>query len=134
MREILFRGKMNNGSWAYGNLEVKTGGICIITPDDTPIGSYGQIIAETVGQYTGKEVEGGRLFEGDIVETVEDYDDGFGYPATSYFYSVVIWDKENFCWAFNTDGCIQGFNDWNWDCTRKVGNIHDNPELLKKEM
>lgn len=53
MREILFRGKLANGKWAYGNLDIGYNGVCIITPDDTPIGSYGQVDPETVGQYTG---------------------------------------------------------------------------------
>ena len=42
MREILFRGKLlSDGSWAEGNLSVTKEGICIISPDKTPIGKYG---------------------------------------------------------------------------------------------
>ena len=52
MREILFRGK-HNGVWSKGNLIVKKGGVTIITPDDTPLGVYGQVDPSTVGQYTG---------------------------------------------------------------------------------
>lgn len=90
-----------------------------------------EIIPETAGQYTGKELHGKKLFVGDIVEDYEDYDDKWGYPATSYARSVVIWDEENFCYAFNTDGYIQPFSDWDWENTTKIGNIYDNPELLE---
>ncbi len=68
MREILFRGKLANGKWAYGNLDVKKTGVCIITPDDTPIGSYGQVDTETVGQYTGLvDAHRRKIFEGQLV-------------------------------------------------------------------
>lgn len=71
MREILFRGKLTaNGEWAYGNLDIKPGGkIAVITPDDTPIGKYGQVDPATVGQYTGlTDIMGAKIFEGDIVK------------------------------------------------------------------
>ena len=71
MREILFRGKLTaNGEWAYGNLDIKPGGkIAVITPDDTPIGKYGQVDPATVGQYTGlSDRDGVKIFEGDICD------------------------------------------------------------------
>lgn len=68
MREILFRGKLANGKWAYGNLDIGYNGVCIITPDRTPLGSYGQVDPETVGQYTGLlDAMGRKIFEGDIL-------------------------------------------------------------------
>ncbi|MDE5575790.1 MAG: hypothetical protein K2J11_00180 [Oscillospiraceae bacterium] len=95
-------------------------------------GQYNRIIPETVGQYTGKELHGEKLFVGDIVEDYEDYDDKWGYPATNYARSVIIWDEENFCYAFNTDGYIQPFSDWEWETTTKIGNIHDNKQMLSR--
>lgn len=141
MREILFRGKrVDNGEWIEGGICQIEGYTIILTSEDfegilykPPSSEFYdiEVIPETIGQYTGKELCGDKLFEGDIVESVEDYDDAFGYPATSHFYSVVVWDEENFCWAFKTDGYIQAFIDWTWDNTMKVGNIYDNPELMK---
>ena len=138
MSKRLFRGKQKkNGKWLVGCGIIETDNwVSIFTVTDdldensADVTEY-EVIPETVGQYTGKEVDGEMLFTGDIVETYEDYDDKFGYPATNVFKSVVIWDEENFCYAFDTDGYIQPFNDWEWDNSTKIGNIHDNPELLK---
>lgn len=135
MREILFRGKrIDNGKWVQGDY-VSNG--CGIAYTDY-LNEYGDVgdvlslvIPETIGQYTGVTIGAEKLFEGDIVEWHEDYDDTWGYSQTATGRSVVIWDKENFCWSFETDGYIQPFNDWNWNSSFIVGNIHDNPELLE---
>ncbi len=53
MREIIFRGKSEvSGKWCYGNLQIRNDGATIITPDETPLGTYGKVNRETVGQYT----------------------------------------------------------------------------------
>ena len=141
MRDILFRGKTaDNGEWVEGLLFTYNGNHCIqlegIECDDYGLypRCYAEIIPETVGQYTGINVGNEKLFEGDIVEWHEDYDDTWGYSQTTVGRSVVVWDTENFCWAFKTDDkYIQAFNDWNWNSSYIIGNVHDNPELLKGE-
>ena len=66
MREILFRGKLkSNGKWAYGNLNLKPNEYSIITPDETPLGTYGTVDPNTVGQYTGVTCNNEKVFEGD---------------------------------------------------------------------
>ncbi|MCM1224347.1 MAG: YopX family protein [Lachnospiraceae bacterium] len=128
-REILFRGKCVD-EWFYGDL-LRFADTTQIWYEEEGYGKVNVIVnPETVGQYTGKELDGEKLFTGDIVETCEDYDDIFGYPTTSVFNSVVIWDDKNFCYALKTGDFIQPFNDWNWDNCRLIDNIHDNPELI----
>lgn len=145
MYGALFRGKRkDNGKWAYGyfvyaksDFDSEEFREADIIPHDTDRvykGEYNVVypcVPETIGQYTGKDLNGEKLFDGDIVETVEDYDDTFGHPATTQFYSVVVFDEENFCWAFKTGNDLVPFNDWTWECCFKVGNIFDNPELLE---
>lgn len=150
MREILFRGQIkDHNEWVEGSLILTTSVQQKPYIVDSCWCEYGKIndegfadfnwlnayevIPETIGQYTGLNVGNEKLFEGDIVEWHEDYDDTWGYSHTTVGRSVVIWDKENFCWAFKTDTeYIQSFNDWNWDNSYIIGNIHDNPELLKE--
>ena len=137
MREILFRGKrIDNGKWVCGYYVRLNGNkhFIYIGYAETDCGcyypDYFEVIPETVGQYTGLNVGSEKLFEGDIVEWHEDYDDTWGYAQTAYGRSLVVWDKENFCWAFKTDDkYIQAFNDWNWNNSYIIGNIHDNPTL-----
>lgn len=140
MTQTLYKGKCKHGEeWVEGFLFQTQEHTYIAYAEQfdddlflSPKNIFIEVIPETVGRYTGKDICGQELFEGDIVETIADYDDTFGYPATSYFHSVVIWDEKNFCWAFKTDEYIQAFNDWTWYNTVKVGNIHDNPELLQR--
>ncbi len=79
-----------------------------------------EVIHETVGQYTGlTDKNGKKIFEGDIVLTNED---GTG---------VVTWDDDDGMFTVNTDTVSLNFGNY-WACEFEViGNIHDNPELIK---
>lgn len=142
MREILVKGKRkDNGEWVEGFLFQTREHTYIAYAEQfdddlflSPKNIFIEVIPETVGQYTGTNVGADKLFEGDIVEWYEDYDNAWGYSQTVVGRSVVVWVTDNFCWAFNTDNkYIQVFNDWNWNSSYIIGNIHDNPELLKGE-
>lgn len=94
-REILFRGKLlNGGEWSYGNLIVKLSDMAIITPDDTPLGKYGQIDPATVGQYTGLTDKNGRkIFEGDIIrDYFENEENEYDYDCLDY--GRVFWHQQ----------------------------------------
>ena len=127
MREILFRGKRtDNYEWIEGSL-------CTTIPSDEDFytisyfdfeGYYieEKVIPETVGQYTGlTDKNGKKIFEGDIL--------------TAHFVSnrykqqfEVIFEKGIF---FFDNKCVK-VPVWDIYSFKVIGNIHDNPELLKE--
>lgn len=144
MREILFRGKrIDNGEWVEGNIvwsndsEQKYRSIIIpndksnmfLSSDEADLGfeNWNLVDSETISQYTGLPDKNGRkIFEGDIVQD---------YP----FKAVVKFGEFEGQVLKNI-----GFNlDWLKDFSYRqdllywvnkievIGNIFDNPELLK---
>lgn len=133
MREYIFRAKREkNGYWIDGGYfsyrDFKGEEICTVVHN----GYANDIIPDTVGMFTGKQLNGERLFQDDIVEWYEDVDDSWGYTKEVHGYSLVVWDEENFCWAFmSDDGKKTPFNDWTWENCQIAGNIHDHPDLFE---
>ena len=139
MREILFRGKrMDDGEWVEGYLVKAVGGECMILPVTTEH-CGGAEFSEgyhcdptTVGQYTGlKDKNGKRIFEGDIVaQNWYDYDE----PRDDSFGKVVFceYDCSFSVMDVNKDGFMPlgRCGSYHWE-VEVIGNIHDNPELLK---
>ena len=139
MRDILFRGKrIDNGEWVEGGyfLEPYTDKTFIVTWNSFGLGfiDYIEVVPETVGQYTGlNDMNGKRIFEGDIFRC----DNAMGYVRFGTYASVYA----------NKNTHIGFFIEWIidrmlridlafWTEQRKIeviGNIHDNPELLKVE-
>ncbi len=136
MREILFRGKRkdNGNPWIYGHLHKMDGygtgyteyGIQV---QDIPTSRPWSIlvIPETVGQYTGiTDKNGKKIFEGDICRnTMTDEIVSVQWHGTMAGY---VWSKrrENNKYLFNFGELFRAHDKY-----EIIGNIHDNPELLK---
>lgn len=129
MREILFRGKsIDNGKWKYSmSLARHATENGIIT--SYYIGSgYDIVKAETVGQYTGlTDKNGTKIFEGDILS----YEYGDLKKRGFVFYydrGAKFGIKEND--GHNNLSLLHDTQVRAWNI-KVIGNIHDNPELLK---
>ena len=126
MREILFRGKrVDNGEWVEGDF-CHPSNICKesigydeqLKQSGIPIWEDYNIRTETVGQYTGlTDKNGKKIFEGDIIK---DRFDDIGQIEYKPKYA-----------AFIIQGWETGFAFWVKKDIEVIGNIHDNPELLK---
>lgn len=117
MRKYLFRGKrINNGEWVEGTLFQPGKELNPFIMLTNKHGEAYEVDPETVGQYTGmKDKNGKNVFEGDIVGV-----DGKCYEVLT----------EKGCWIIVADGW--DFLATNNDEIEVIGNIHDNPELLKE--
>lgn len=141
MREILFRGKRtDNGEWVEG---------AYFPPANTLI-SYRHelidgvntfmdfcVIPETVGQYTGlTDKNGTKIFEGDIIKSGSyeflvshgkcggcDNTDNYGYIG---FHLEPANEETKIYMGYDLRDDICHYTE-----AEVIGNIHDNPELLK---
>ena len=147
MREILFRGRDIAGNWHYGVPLIFTEDFVCITAPHT----YNKAVQpETVGQFTGStDKNGKKIFEGDVVDfyffdkghkntktmLIEWRDSGFGMRELYRDYRLaddfsIIAEK-----IFTYRGDIRNgvYTTNNTYFVEVIGNIHDNPELLKGE-
>ena len=142
MREILFRGQTRKngekvematgekvpGHWVYGGIFPGTGDYSIIYGGETEKDLERHVVySETVGQYTGlKDKNGKRIFEGDVVKTSDVTDEDFiQIPGESFEIAM-----RKGCWLM-VSGEDWDFLGTNHECSKVIGNIHDNQELLK---
>lgn len=154
MREILFRGKnIYSNKWIYGDLiQYKSGEYAIFGDKLSRYGSEcsemckrSQIEKSTIGQFTGlTDKNGNKIFEGDIIkyQVFSNWKKKCGLDDARnigiVFYNT---DKASFYIrmvkkVFVSDYYYIGENDplsitcalWGLEV---IGNIYDNPELLK---
>lgn len=134
MCEILFRGKdILTGEWLYGDLiqSANEEDVKFIVPF-AETNTRG-IISETIGQFTGLcDKNGKKIFEGDIVI----YNDNENADSEGEF-SIVVWyddDVIGFALEHHSPSCEVYYEcEWVQSCCyyEIIGNVFDNPELLK---
>ena len=145
MREILFRGKTKKGEWVegfytqivecvlpeykdelYGKFVVLENRHKYFIRDTihTLTNATRNVIPETVGQYTGlKDCKGNKIFEGDIVK--------YGNNTGIINYSFGCWCIKLNKPKYRDNPAIDiVFNEYPNE-VEIIGNIHDNPKLLK---
>lgn len=126
MRKIIFRGKrVNDGKWVYGDIATNPGAPWaeIYHYDDQDINDdHDYVDKKTVGQFTSLyDKDKQEIYEGDILEI-----EGIEQKLEVRFVRGVfafLWngDLDDEC-PLNTPTHL---------CVKVIGNIHDNPELMK---
>ena len=131
MMEILFRGKRTiNGDWVYGDFvhgnERKSlrDSIFVYDSETQSFNDY-EINPSTLGQYTGlTDKNGKRIFEGDIIRKTNKG----RYPE---IFTANIYTKFPAKEEVHYGPCERFTESCEYEI---IGNIHDNPELLKGKL
>ena len=148
MREIKFRAKdWQTSKWVYGFLFMGKGddnrdyafilqdkGLKVGTAREDnaiefPCDEAHLVDKETIGQYTGlKDKNGKEIYEGDIVK---DIDGKVGYIAflQQEMGFVIVWRNSDSRLGHRNRGGGYEFD----NSIEVIGNIHDNPELIKEK-
>lgn len=98
-------------------------------------GRFYKVITETVGQFTGlKDHNGKEIYEGDLISFGDVYWGDDGMPDIK----EIVFDEDSASFRVYDYLELQGsslaekwYIDDIIDCIEVIGNIHDNPELLK---
>lgn len=143
MRQILFRGfNRKNNVWLYG-FYLQNRKAHFVAPDEFATGKTWddyEIDPETLGQFINrKDKKGNDIYDGDILYV--EFSDG------SNSYSLIGWNEKQMCWGCMDSYAYQSsievcgfaeFNDYVLNAYLRealicevVGNVHDNPDLLK---
>ena len=131
MREIKFRGfNRKNNVWLHG-FYLQNRGAHFVCPDEWATGKSWddyEIDPDTLGQLIDrKDKKDNDIYDGDIIRLDVCGDGSHG---------VVVYDAEHAMFALRYDDphnpVIYGLYDCQQNELEVIGNIHDNPELLKK--
>ena len=143
MRDILFRGKSTEtNQWCYGGFHIwEKRQICVLGDDKLKddeisyvitVNSFAdwniprtmqavEVIADTVGQYTGLTDRNGRkIFQGDIVNILTENEE----------FGIITYDDGGFFVDASTFS-VDFMNNINGSDIEVIDNIHDNPKALK---
>lgn len=148
MREILFRGKRVDGyGWVFGDLihdEAENNRPRINIGRDYSTGTFysgkaPRVIPATVGQFTGlTDKNGKKIFEGDIIKSIT-LDTNTEQLAVVGFGKFIDEnnDDEYLGFYIEFDGFRTTITQLEMEEVKDrfevIGNIHDNPELLRSE-
>lgn len=123
MRDILFRAKQKyNKQWVQGSLLFYPGvNRAFVSLGEFRGSNFIEVQKETVGQYTGlTDKNGTKIFEGDIVQSIE-----------LELKGIIVFDERcRFVIKDLTTGSTYLLS-YNNDEIQVIGNMPDNPELLK---
>ena len=143
-REIKFRGKTINGNeWIYGptisqgTIKRKANKWFMEVAEN----KWKGLQPNTLGQFTGLYDKNGKeIYEGDILRGNE-YP--FNCDGVDNYFAEIVW-VDNVCGFYrlthkNPNSTVRGISHGNWEQLDEddiksfevIGNIHDNPELLK---
>ena len=132
-----YRGLTKEGKWVYGFFIETSGTSYILEKDcwdywDEEEGQYAlygalKVIPETVGQSTGlKDKTGKEIYEGDTIK--------FVYPASGAgTIAQVKYSSTHTQYELikTTGGRCEGLQEYYRDVIEIIGNVHENPKLLK---
>lgn len=130
MREIRYRGiGIAERKWVFGSLWFDTrDGATLIWSEELKY--WVRVDPATVGQYTGlKDEHGKEIYEGDVIRSPLSEDKTrphriFYHTGNAAFMGALV-DRKELCY-------LRLDQDWIYKFGKEViGNIHDNPELLK---
>lgn len=128
MRTIKFRGK-SCGFWAHGNLHIRKHdeyGDCAYIIGFTQNPSSTIVDINTIGQFTGlRDKNGKEIYEGDIVQYSLDCKKDIGYIGFHTLSASFRLITKHTDYGIGNRGALHG------SPLVVIGNIHDNPELLK---
>ncbi len=125
MKQIKFRAIVtgNKPSWIHGYYVESYGNSFIVTGfnKDNSEHYFHEVIPESVGQFVGLlDKNGKEIYEGDIIKV------GYDEKYTLF----VKWSRDHYELS-NNEVDVISMQGPSTDAMRVIGNIHENPELLK---